>query len=137
MDEAALLRLEQLAAAATKGPWTFDGRALTSPHRGKRFQQVGSVGLEGCQLAQVDRRNGEFIAAARAAVPELVRALREQQAENARLRAVIRGEIAKWEASWDLKDATCEEGDPAPFECAHCYALTQIEELSAVLEAAG
>lgn len=61
--------------------------------------------------------------------------VRAQRAEIARLQAIIRGEILKWEKSWDLKDETCEAGDPAPFECAHCYALSQIEELKAALEA--
>ena len=87
LEETRLAELERLAAAATDLPWEYEGRAITSPHRGKCYQQIAETGMPGCRLAAVDHRNGAFIAASRTAVPELVAEVRRLREHLTDLRA--------------------------------------------------
>ena len=86
LDPARVAALRALAEAATPGPWEL--RALSTCYHvldtpsGDGTFQTGCISFDGSGKA-----NAAFIAAARQAVPELLDALRDAEAENARLRA--------------------------------------------------
>jgi hypothetical protein len=82
-DEEALARLEQLAAAAMPGPWVASDGLVEAD--GCRVADVGWGDVPGAEAGH----NGEFIAAAREAVPALCAEVRRLRAENEKLRAVV------------------------------------------------
>lgn len=57
----------------TPKPWNFDGKLITSPNRGKRYQTVAFPGqpIYHSPLSGIDKANGNLIAAA----PDLYEAL--------------------------------------------------------------
>jgi hypothetical protein len=81
LSEPELQAIEQRAAAATEGPWAarFDGQrqGIFVAHREVVLFDVGHV--------RPSTPDADFIAAARADVPRLLREVRRLQRENARL----------------------------------------------------
>ena len=94
LNDAELDRLMALAESATPGPWEanvlgsegYDVRAPATPdvHRLHRMR----IARCGYEAWETDKANAAFIAAAREAVPALVKALREARAEVERANAV-------------------------------------------------
>jgi hypothetical protein len=108
LDEKALTRIEKLAAKAPKGPWVV-WKWSTEVHRGPATENTNGCfrGPKGghtvCEVDDFDnpkpRATVRFIAAARSDVPALCAAVRERDAEIARLRKAIDAAID------DLADA--------------------------------
>jgi hypothetical protein len=101
MTDEQLNRLEHLAAAATPGPWSWrptgDNRDVTGPYLGIGGQLIARLcgyptNLRVCAIDTASRADGDFIAAARSAVPELI-------AEVRRLRAELRRRQESWASS--------------------------------------
>jgi hypothetical protein len=144
MDEARLTALEELAVAASPGPWEFNSYStvVSVPQAQDyvRLEQTGWDQLPEFHVCYVPSHRGDtataqgardaaFIAAAREAVPELV-------AEVRRLRAVLQQELREWQAEARDADRDCEgEGfDPERDPCFHCYAGRKVEGLEKALK---
>lgn len=101
--------LERLEAAATPGPWEVEGFGWTDTETGDgedwvTIRQAGSTNaimdslIHDQNQDQVER-NFALIAAARNALPDLIRRVREAEAERDRLRAQVVKVVAGWRKS--------------------------------------
>ena len=98
MTPAERARLAALAEAATPGPWE-----AVHEHAGHHVALVGDLSIIGSDAAEssADNIDAAFIAASRAAVPDLLAALADAEAERARLRERVKlaeAMLAKLEA---------------------------------------
>jgi uncharacterized protein YlxW (UPF0749 family) len=82
MTEERLRELEKLHNASYPGEWTYDAQDMFVCH-----EHVGGPGL--FMIATCDKDDGEAIAAAHNAMPDLLAEIRRLQAEVARLRQVF------------------------------------------------
>ena len=87
MTPAERARLAALAEAATPGPWE-----AVHEHAGHHVALVGDLSIIGSDAAEssADNIDAAFIAASRAAVPELLAALADAEAERDRLRERVK-----------------------------------------------
>lgn len=126
MAEIDLEAIEALATAATPGPWTLDDTNYDDLQRPTRFAGPVVIYADSdcdihpvadcscnhtCREEEAQRSNATFIAAARTDIPALLTALRERDAEIARLREVNEKLVA------DI-----ERGISADFSCERCGA---------------
>ncbi|MBV6417396.1 MAG: hypothetical protein CMLOHMNK_02058 [Steroidobacteraceae bacterium] len=90
MTEADLHEIEQLANAATAGPWHNDaGDIATTPVWWEGWVVARCYGSEAGGLSLQEEADAHFIAAAREDVPALCAALRAAWAETARWEARV------------------------------------------------
>lgn len=93
MTDGELARLQELADAATAGPWTA---AATVDEYGQRLHTVDVLPLT--TFGEIELNDAAFIAASREAVPALiaeVRRLRAEVAENDELRPIVKSAITE------------------------------------------
>ena len=118
ITEQQLNEWEELAKAATPGPW----EAELATERGSWIRQSDTSNLSAMSWGNTDQEgaaNAIFIAASRTAVPALVEMVRELKAENERLRKVIGGSQWHWPAD-DTSSDVCADG---PWEIAENFDL--------------
>lgn len=90
-----LTAIEKLCARATTGPWVFDDDSPAEPYvadpDGRVVCELNATDLvDGAEnRGAVMRDNGEFIAAARDALPKLIAKVRELEAREQRLLPVL------------------------------------------------
>jgi len=87
MTEERLRELEKLHNASYQGEWTYDAQDMFVCH-----EHLGDQGL--FMIATCDKDDGEAIAAAHNAMPDLLAEIRRLQRENARLRPVFEAAVA-------------------------------------------